>query len=84
MVLLWGSMQYPQHSVELPDTQLLPVRCVGFSPDGMWLATGGEDKSIDVWDMIDLRQISRTEAHDDIVTGLAYSPDGKILVSGSD
>jgi WD40 repeat protein len=59
------------------------VRCLAFSPVGDRLATGGEDKTIIVWDATTAKELSRTEAHDHIVPWRAYAPDGRTLVSGS-
>ncbi len=60
------------------------VSSVSFSSDGMYLASGSSDKTIAIWDMIDLgKKISRIETHSITILGVAFSPDGKNLFSTS-
>jgi WD40 repeat protein len=55
-----------------------------FSPDGKTLATGGRpDFAVYVWDAADGRQLARFNGHTGLVTALAYSADGRTLLSGS-
>ena len=50
------------------------------SPDGKLLASASLDHSIKLWDM-ELGQMNILGEHEDSVTAIAFSPDGKILVS---
>lgn len=54
-----------------------------FSPDQRWLATGGGESAVYVWDLhSDLtRPTAILEGHLESVNGLAFTPDGKWLVS---
>ena len=54
------------------------------SPDGRWLATGGQDNAIHLWDLADLTRNSIIlEGHEGSIRTLAFSPDGQLLASGS-
>src|SRR5262249_16059808 len=39
------------------------VRCIAFSPDDRWLFTGGDDKSLRVWDLTSGRETQRFVRH---------------------
>lgn len=62
------------------------IRSVVFSPDGTTLATTAgnqEDFSVRLWDVPTGNPLGTLDEHDDIVWGLAFSPDGKMLASAS-
>lgn len=65
-----------------PVLDLEPSSTAQFSPDSKFVVTGGEDKTIRVWD-VSTRKKSLQMSHDDIATNVVFSPDGKLVASGS-
>ena len=57
---------------------------VAFSHDGMTLAAGDNNGSIVFWDLHSGKKLREFDWNGDIIRNLAFSPDGKILMSTSD
>ena len=54
-----------------------------FSPDGCWMASAGFNAPILVWNVGTGETVQTLEGHTDRVFGMAFSPDGRLLATGS-
>jgi WD40 repeat protein len=59
---------------------------MSFSPDGRWLGVAvwgsGQQTRVQVWEVSTGSEVTRLNGHNSDVWGVAFSPDGKFLVSG--
>jgi WD40 repeat protein len=67
----------PRRSYGLGD-----LRAIALSPDGLWLASGGQSGAF-LWELSDGQVRHRLEAHEVPVTALAFSPDSALLLTGA-
>lgn len=58
------------------------MSCLTWSPDGKYLASGGIDKQVLVWDIPNKVLIAEFADHGSMVCALAFSRDGEVLASG--
>jgi len=59
------------------------VNCAVFGPDHRWLATGGADNSIRLWDVDSGLELRALTGHQNWIRSLAVNGNGDLLVSGS-
>jgi WD40 repeat protein len=57
---------------------------LAWSPDGTRIASGGDDKTVQVWDASNGMLIYTHRGHAGRVQAIAWSPDGMRIASGSD
>lgn len=59
------------------------VRSVAFGPDGRRAVSGGSDRSVRLWNLVEGKELQRMLGHTDTVWSVAVSPDGRQALSGS-
>jgi WD40 repeat protein len=62
----------------------LHATALAFSPDGQWLAVGGEDGFLRIWELSTRRELHRLHGHEGGTQSLGFSADGRRLVSFGD
>jgi eukaryotic-like serine/threonine-protein kinase len=68
----------------LPEQGLSgPYYAVAWSPDGRMIAAGGQDRILRVWDAATGKQLLERGGHNRSISAVAFSRDGKRLVSAS-
>jgi WD40 repeat protein len=90
-ILLWDATSGQQvqalagyRSVYSPEDSLFsPVR-IAFSPDSKLLAGGGQENSVELWEVGSGDHVHALPGHAGSVFAVAFSPDGKWLASGGD
>src|SRR5207245_1231730 len=54
------------------------VMCLAFSSDGRTLATGGEDRTVRLWDLPSGKPRAILKEHTDKVVAVVFSPDSRL------
>lgn len=57
------------------------VNCLQMSPNRKYMATGSDDKTIIIWDLVSGKELKKLEGNTWKVTSINYSSDGAYLVS---
>ena len=58
------------------------VTSVAISPNGQFVAAGSLDTVVRIWDVNTAQLVERLRGHSDSAYSVAFTPDGKRLVSG--
>jgi WD40 repeat protein len=75
----------PEHSNTSPNSHghQNTVRDLSFSPDGSVLASGSDDETVRLWNMMNGCEIKAFIGHDNAVTSVDYSRNGALVLSAS-
>ncbi|MEO1281253.1 MAG: protein kinase [Pseudomonadota bacterium] len=81
-IALWdiASPNQPLHIFDAHDSAVLSL---AISPDGRYLASGGADKRVKLWNLDTLDAVRTFTRQRDFINTLAFSPDGKTLAAGN-
>lgn len=82
-VVLWDLKAGKLRSVLQSHETARYVKCVAFSPNGKWLASGGSDTHVMLWEVSTGELCRKMEGHTGLVHEVAFSPDGETLASAS-
>lgn len=93
-VKLWANITGSCNQYELPVSHSAPIRTVDFSTDGGLMLSGSHDKTIKTWklkqkkikghDRLIASFNSSILGHTNWINSAQFSPDARIIVSGSD
>lgn len=84
----WGNAAIKLTEIKTGESRFLDghpgvVKAIAYSPDGRYVAVGGSDKNVYVFDVAN-RALAKTLAgHTRPLTSIAFSPNGKIVLSAS-
>jgi len=81
---LWDTAT-PSGPVQVIDAHEDAAQAVAYvtTEKGPRLASGGADKQVKLWNLDTLDRIRTYRGHRELITALAFSPDGKLLASAS-
>ncbi|QGJ71206.1 Hypothetical protein PBC10988_29100 [Planctomycetales bacterium 10988] len=81
-VTLWDLATFKEE-IKIPTGQD-SIRSLALSPDSQWLATGGKEAKIKIWNPRTAQNIAILERHRQPVTTLSFDSRGKRLLTGSE
>lgn len=81
-IFFWNT-QNGELDATLKHPSNLGIRVCSISPNGVLLATGGEDDTVVIWDVSTRTILRSLEGHEATITSCAFSPDSAFIISGS-
>src|SRR5262249_4691393 len=77
-------LRFGSRQIELPSQHAWTTPPLAFSPDGKLAASADRVENVYLWDLEKVRLLATLRGHDQGVRRMAFSPDGKRLLSGGD
>jgi WD40 repeat protein len=81
-IQLWDAASGKRVGASFLHQDPIPFRCVAFSPDGSRLLSAS-GRTVRLWDAATAQPVGEPLSHQDNVRAAAFSPDGKIILTGS-
>jgi WD40 repeat protein len=79
-VALWKDDETP---IAIFDEHVDWVQTICFSNDGTWLASGGRDNKVIIWDLLTRKSIHVLTGHKDEITALQFTDNQEYIISAS-
>jgi periodic tryptophan protein 2 len=79
LVWEWQSERY----ILKQQGHFFDMNCLAYSPDGQYVATGGEDAKLKIWNAESGLCFVTFHEHTAPITGVEFSPKGQVVVSAS-
>ncbi len=73
----------PEPSLTVQTGYSFPINSVAISFDGRTIVTGGDDRTVKVWDVASGRELKTLRGHTESVTSVHIAPNGQTIASGS-
>jgi WD40 repeat protein len=82
----WDSpsrMESPGNTILTYNGHTRPVKAVAWSPDGRYIASGGDDATLQVWEAFTGKRVATYGEHTSWIRSLAWSPGGEYIAAAS-
>ncbi|KIK81441.1 hypothetical protein PAXRUDRAFT_757590 [Paxillus rubicundulus Ve08.2h10] len=64
------------------QAHLYPINCMAISPSGSLLASASSDHTARLWNTVTRQPVGRVLQHNDVVSTVAFSPNGQFVATG--